>query len=208
MQFEEEISDLKRLRELMPFDETSGAAHIVSNRLNKVGRRFISHSTFFVIASKSAGGQVDVSPKGDPAGTVIVLDDQTLLIPERLGNHRADTFRNILSDPNVALIFLVPGHGFSLRVSGKAKIVRDTSLSEQLSVNGKTPLLALVVSVEAALMHCSKALIRSGIWRSDSWPEKGLAPVLAEWQIEVVDDKRSLEEVIEAHERDAKTRLY
>jgi len=207
-EFAEEIIDVDRLRELMPFDETSGAAFIVSDKLNDVARRFVALSPFFVIASKSDGGLIDVSPKGDPAGSVKVLDDHTLVIPDRLGNHRTDTFRNIISDPDVALIFFVPGHGFSLRVSGKAKIVRDASLNASMAVHGKEPLLALVIHVEAALMHCAKALIRSGIWRPDSWPDRGAAPVLAEWQLEVVDEKRTLEEVMAAHTNDEKSRLY
>jgi len=208
VEFEEEISDLDRLRKFRPIEATNGSVLKVSDRLNDVGRRFIEMSPFIMVATKQSDGLVDVSPKGDPAGFVKVLDDKTIAIPDRLGNHRADGFVNILSDPNVAVIFLIPDHGFSLRVAGKAKIVRDTTLNNSMLVNGKAPDLALVVEIEEAFMHCAKALIRSGIWRTDTWPEKGTGPKLAEWQVDVVQDERTFEEVFAVHTNDEKTRLY
>lgn len=208
MEFEEQITDLNRLRKFRPFDDSKGPALKVSDRLNDVGRRFIEMSPFIMVATKQRDGLVDVSPKGDPAGFVKVLDDKTLAIPDRLGNHRADGFVNILSDPNVAVIFLIPNHGFSLRVAGKAKIVRDSALNNSMLVNGKAPDLAMIVEIEEAFMHCAKALIRSGIWRSESWPEKGAAPKLAEWQVEVVQDGRTFDEVFAVHTNDEITRLY
>ena len=208
MEFEEQITDLNRLRKFRPFDDSKGPALKVSDRLNDVGRRFIEMSPFIMVATKQRDGLVDVSPKGDPAGFVKVLDDKTLAIPDRLGNHRADGFINILSDPNVAVIFLIPNHGFSLRVAGKAKIVRDSALNNSMLVNGKAPDLAMIVEIEEAFMHCAKALIRSGIWRSESWPEKGAVPKLAEWQVEVVQDGRTFDEVFAVHTNDEITRLY
>lgn len=208
MEFEEQITDFNRLRKFRPFDDSKGPALKVSDRLNDVGRRFIEMSPFIMVATKQRDGLVDVSPKGDPAGFVKVLDDKTLAIPDRLGNHRADGFVNILSDPNVAVIFLIPNHGFSLRVAGKAKIVRDSALNNSMLVNGKAPDLAMIVEIEEAFMHCAKALIRSGIWRSESWPEKGAAPKLAEWQVEVVQDGRTFDEVFAVHTNDEITRLY
>ena len=208
MKFEEEIRDLERLREVLPFVETAPAALKVSDRLNEVGRNFIELSPFIIVGTKDMSGLVDVSPKGDPAGFVKVLDDKTLAIPERLGNHRADSFRNILTDPNVAVIFIVPDHNFTLRVAGKARIVRDISLNSQMAVNGKVPELALVVDIEEAFMHCSKSLIRSGIWRDNTWPERGTAPRLADWQVRVVHDGRTVDEVFAVHDNDEKTRMY
>jgi len=192
----------------MPFDEGSGSALKVTDRLNDVARRFIETCPFVVVATKAKGALIDVSPKGDPAGFVKILDDKTLAIPERLGNHRADTFVNILTDPNVAVIFIVPDHGFTLRVAGKGKIVRDRALSSTMSVKGKQPELALVVEIEEAFMHCAKALIRSSLWRSEFWPERGTAPTLAEWQVNVEDSERTLEQVFAVHTHDEKTRLY
>ena len=208
LEFEEEITDLARLRELMPFDEGSGPALKVTDRLNDVARRFIETCPFVIVATKAKGALIDVSPKGDPAGFVKILDDKTLAIPERLGNHRADTFVNILTDPNVAVIFIVPDHGFTLRVAGKGKIVRDRALSSTMSVKGKQPELALVVEIEEAFMHCAKALIRSSLWRSEFWPERGTAPTLAEWQVSVEDSERTLEQVFAVHTHDEQTRLY
>ena len=208
MKFEEEIRDLDRLRRILPFVETAPAALKVSDRLNEVGRRFIELSPFIVVGTKDKDGLVDVSPKGDPAGFVKVLDDKTLAIPERLGNHRADGFRNILTDPNVAVIFIVPDHNFTLRIAGKARIVRDSRLNSQMAVNGKLPELALIVDIEEAFMHCSKSLIRSGVWRDETWPERGTAPRLADWQVSVVDDGRTVDEVFAKQDNDEKTRMY
>lgn len=208
MKFEEEINDLQRLREILPFVDDAPAALKVSNRLNEVGRRFIELSPFIIVGTKDKDGLVDVSPKGDPAGFVKILDDKTLAIPERLGNHRAVGFRNILTDPNVAVIFIVPNHSFTLRVAGKARIVRDQRLNSQMSVNGKLPELALVVNIEEAFMHCSKSLIRSGVWRDETWPEHGSAPRLADWQVSVVDDGRTVDQVFAKQDHDEKTRMY
>lgn len=208
LKFEEEIHDVERLREILPFDETAPAGLKVSDRLNPVGRRFIELSPFIVVGTKDREGLVDVSPKGDPAGFVKVLDDKTLAIPERLGNNRADGFCNILKDPNVAIIFIVPDHNFTLRVAGKGRIVRDQELFSKMAVNGKLPELALVVDIEEAFMHCSKSLLRSGVWRDETWPERGLAPRLADWQVNVVDDGRTLDEVFAKQDNDEKTRMY
>ena len=208
MDFDEEITDIDRLRELMPFNEASGPALKVTDRLNEVARRFIELCPFVVVATKARDGLIDVSPKGDPRGFVKVLDDKTLAIPERLGNHRADSFLNILTDPQVAVIFLVPDHGFSLRIAGTARIVRDSKLNAKMAVHGKQPELALVVTVQEAFMHCAKALIRSGLWRPETWSEPRSAPTLAEWQVHVEDSTRTLEEVFAIHTNDEQTRLY
>ncbi|NKB51976.1 MAG: pyridoxamine 5'-phosphate oxidase family protein [Rhizobiaceae bacterium] len=208
MKFEEVIDDVERLREILPFSDTAPAALKVSDRLNDVGRQFIELSPFIVVGTKDRDGLIDVTPKGDPAGFVKVLDDKTIAIPERLGNNRADGFLNILTDPNVAVTFIVPDHNFTLRIAGKARIVRDQFLSAQMTVNGKIPELALVVGIEEAFMHCSKSLIRSGIWRDDTWPERGSAPRLADWQVSIVDDGRTVDQVFAKQDHDEKTRMY
>jgi hypothetical protein len=110
---------------------------------------------------------MDVSPKGDPAGFVRVLDEKTLVIPERKGNRRGDTFTNILQNPKVGLIFLTPGYQETLRVGGTAKIVSDPALLESMAQEGKLPTFATVVHVEKALFHCAKCIIRSGLWEHD-----------------------------------------
>ena len=132
-------------------------------------RAFIAKSPFLLVASADAQGRLDVSPKGDPAGFVHVLDDQTLAIPDRPGNRRADTLVNILQHPAIGLIFLVPGKEETLRVNGRARIVRDEWLRTRLAVGGKVPELAIVVTVAEAYMHCAKCMIRSHLWDPASW---------------------------------------
>ena len=137
------------------------------SELDEHCRAFIERAPFVLIASTDGTGRIDVSPKGDPAGFVRVLDDRTLAIPDRPGNKRADTLVNVLQYPHVGLIFLIPGTKTTLRVRGRARIVRDEPLLESMAVGGKSPQLALVVDVSEALFHCSKCIIRSKLWDSD-----------------------------------------
>ena len=128
-------------------------------------RNFIANSPFLTIASTNSNGHVDVSPKGDPAGFVKVLDEKTLAIPERLGNKRADTFVNILGQSGVGLLFMIPGITETLRVNGKAQIVTDLAIRQQLAYKDKLPQFALIIRVEEAFMHCSKCMVRSKLWK-------------------------------------------
>ena len=143
-------------------------------------RRFIAAAPFVFIASTNEDGTADVSPKGDPAGFVKVLDERTLAIPDRLGNRRFDTFRNILRNPAIGLIFLIPGITYTLRISGTAIIVRDADLRAELAVNGKLPDHVLVVDVRRVLSHCPKCMIRSGLWKPEAWPDTADVPSFAE----------------------------
>jgi hypothetical protein len=147
--------------------------------LDQYSKALIEHSPFMLIASSDANGDLDISPKGDPPGFVRILDDRTLAIPDRKGNRRADTFRNVLQRPNVALFFLAPGYRETLRVTGAAQIVRDTDLRENMAVKGSVPDLALVVSVAGAFFHCAKCVIRSNIWQPDQWPDISDMPTFA-----------------------------
>lgn len=208
LKIDEEITDIGRLRELLPEYKGSNTDLKVTDKINGVAKRFIASAPFVVVATKASKGLVDVSPKGDPAGFVEVYDEKTLIIPDRLGNHRVDGFVNLLTDPNIGLIFVVPGHGDTLRVSGKARIVKDQKISKRLSVNGKEPLLALVVDVEEVFMHCSKAFIRSRLWHPDHWPSRGTAPTLAEWVVGSVDREQTVEDVQVIHTNDEEKRLY
>lgn len=208
LEVDEEVQTVERLRELLPTEGFVNTFLKVSDRLNDVARRFIDQCPFVVVATKSSEGLIDVSPKGNPKGFVEVFDDKTIIIPDRLGNHRVDGFHNLIEDPNIALLFIVPGHGDTLRVAGKAKIVRDQAISKRHAVNGKEPLLALVVEVEEAFMHCSKSMIRSRLWYPDHWPERKSAPTLAEWVIETVDRDQTLDEVQDDHSADEQGRLY
>jgi len=140
------------------------------NRLDKHCRAFIARSPFLVIASADASGRCDASPKGDAPGFVKVLDDETLLIPDRLGNNRVDTIGNLLAQPGVGLIFFVPGLNETLRVNGRARITTEPALLEPLAVNSKVPRSGILVSTDEVYFHCGKALIRSDLWN----PEKQL----------------------------------
>lgn len=133
-------------------------------------RRWIAASPFLVLGSADAAGNMDLSPKGDPAGFVHVLDDATLAIPDRPGNKRFDTFANVLENPNVSLIFVVPGRGETLRVAGTAHISQEPELLNDLAQKGRAATLALIVSVTEIMFHCGKSMIRSQLWQSDAWP--------------------------------------
>ena len=139
-------------------------------RLEKHSRAFIALSPFLVIASADAHGRVDASPKGDAPGFVRVIDDATLLIPDRLGNNRVDTISNLLAAPGIGLIFFVPGLRETLRVNGKARVTTDPALLDPCAVGGRAPKSGLLVSAEEVYFHCGKALIRSDLWN----PEKML----------------------------------
>lgn len=148
-----------------------GAVTKVIDHLDEDSRAFIAHAPFLLLGSASAELGVEVSPKGDPAGFVKVLDDRTLAIPDRPGNARMDTFRNVLRNPHVGMIFLVPGRKDTLRVSGRAQIVRDIDLRRSMAVDGKVPEMALVIEVDHAFFHCAKCVVRSGLWDQSRWPD-------------------------------------
>jgi uncharacterized protein len=136
----------------------------ISDRLNPLTRQFIERSPFVCVATKMPGGGIDVSPRGDPPSFVRILDDRTLLIPDRPGNRIADTLTNLLADPSIGLLFLIPGVGDSFRVNGRALITDDEELLADSEVAGSVPRLGIIVSIEEAYTQCSKALIRSDLW--------------------------------------------
>lgn len=132
-------------------------------------RSWIERSPFVVLSTANLAGQMDVAPKGDPAGSWKVLDQHTIAIPDRLGNNRADTFLNILENPRIGLMFVIPNRREVVRVSGSALIVRDTELLESMAVKNKLPNFAIVVRVEEAMFHCGKSMIRSNLWNPEKW---------------------------------------
>jgi PPOX class probable FMN-dependent enzyme len=141
----------------------------VRTSLHELDRAWLAESPFCLIATSAADGTCDVSPKGDPPGFTLVLDDSTLVVPERPGNRRVDGYHNVLSNPHVGLIYLVPGRGDTLRVNGRARLVRDAPFFDQLVVKGHRPTLAMMVDVEEVFYHCSKAFLRSSLWNPESW---------------------------------------
>jgi PPOX class probable FMN-dependent enzyme len=144
-------------------------AHKDRPRLGDIDRQWLAASPFCLIATSGADGSCDVSPKGDPPGFALVLDDRTIAIPERPGNRRADGYRNLLENPHVGLIFLVPGRSDTLRVNGRATLVRDAPFFDDMRVKGHRPVLALVVEVEQVFYHCAKAFLRSDLWDPQTW---------------------------------------
>ena len=179
MHFEEVITTQQRLRELSK-QPSQRASNKVIDHVDDICRRFIAASSFVMVASRGADGRMELSPKGDPPGFVAVLDEKTLAIPDRPGNHRLDTFDNLLTHSEIGLFFMIPGNGDTLRISGTGRIVRDSSLQARLTVNGKDPKLVLVVTVEEAFMHCPKCMIRSRLWSPEHWPDRSNVPSLAE----------------------------
>lgn len=169
---------------------------------------FIGRAPFVLIASADADGNADVSPKGDPVGFVKIIDETTLAIPDRLGNKRADTIENILQNPNVGLIFLIPGKTETLRVSGTAQVVRDETLRTSMAVKGKSPDFAIVVSVKEAFFHCSKCMIRSKLWQSEYWPNLDGLPRLAETMVDAGKLELSESEMHKIVVNDELERLY
>jgi len=163
-----EITSEAELRELLG-EPSAPALAKERARLTALDRQWLAASPFCLVATSGADGRCDVSPKGDPPGSTLVLDDATIALPERPGNRRADGFRNILVNPHVGLLFFVPGRGDTLRVNGRARLVRDAPFFEQMVVRGHRPQLAVVVEVEEVFHHCSKAFLRSRLWEPESW---------------------------------------
>jgi PPOX class probable FMN-dependent enzyme len=205
--FRDVISSEAELRAILGEPVDKAVAKVVTT-IDDYSRRFIAASPFLLIGSTGVSGIVDVSPKGDPAGFVRVLDDKTLAIPDRLGNRRLDTFRNILANPNVGLIFLIPGITYTLRVGGKAMIVRDPDLRQSMAMNGKPPDHVVVVDVEHVLTHCPKCMVRSGLWQPDKWPDTGDVPPFAETLAAHARLAETIEELSDMLERDTREKLY
>jgi len=146
------------------------------DRLLPVDRAWLAATPFCLLATSDSDGRCDASPKGDPAGRLVhVIDDWTIAIAERPGNKRVDGYRNVLANPHVGLNFLIPGRGDTLRVNGRARLVRDAPFFDDLALRGKRPVLALVVDVEEVFFHCAKAFLRAGLWQPETWaPEAGV----------------------------------
>lgn len=148
----------------------------IADRLNPLTRRFVERSPFVCVATARPGGGLDVSPRGDPPGFVRILDERTLLIPDRPGNRIADTLTNLLADGRIALLFLIPGVGDTFRVNGRAAIVEDAELLAASAVDGKAPRIGLLVEIEEAYTQCPKAFIRSDLWNPARHVERSELP--------------------------------
>jgi PPOX class probable FMN-dependent enzyme len=194
-----EITSEDELHEALGGYASGRAVTKVRPSLHALQIEWLRASPFCVIATSDADGNCDASPKGDPAGQLIhVLDPRTIVIAERPGNKRADGYLNVLSNPHVGVIALIPGRNDTLRINGRARIVRDAPWFDDLVVRGKRPVLALVIAIEQVFSHCPKAFLRSGLWSPESWPSTEEMPSVAELTKAVQDTPETLAE-LEAH---------
>lgn len=168
--FKHVIQTEAELREILGY-AGQAAQNKVITEIDDICRAFIEKSPFVLLGSTDANDNMDVSPKGDPAGFVQVMDSQTLLIPDRPGNRRGDTLSNILQNPHIGLLFLVPGRSDTLRVNGTAQIVRDEDVRARFTMQGKVPIFVIAVTVKEAFFHCTKCVVRSGLWSSEAEPD-------------------------------------
>lgn len=157
--------------------------------LDKYSRQFIAMSPFLVLSTSNAQGKADVTPRGDPPGFVHIVDDNTLLIPDRPGNNRLDTMVNIIENPNVACLFFIPGFEDTLRIAGRARITNDPELLRYCVVSGKQPKVGVLLSVDEAFLHCAKALKRSKLWENDYRQDRAQMPTIARIILEQVSEK-------------------
>jgi uncharacterized protein len=167
------ITSEEQLREVVghPSDVVANKARTA---LTQEHRDWLARSPFCMIATAGTDGTCDVSPKGDPPGFTLVLDDRTIAIPDRKGNRRADGFLNVLANPHIGLIYVVPGRADTLRVNGRATLLRDAPFFDDMVVKGHRPVLALLVEVEQVFFHCPKAFMRSNLWQPETWDPDAL----------------------------------
>ncbi|MEV4576870.1 pyridoxamine 5'-phosphate oxidase family protein [Nonomuraea jabiensis] len=201
-----EIGSEAELRELLG-EVMPRAATKERVRLHERDREWLAASPFCLIATSDEAGTCDVSPKGDPAGFVHVIDDTTIAIPDRPGNRRADGFLNVLANPHVGLIFLIPGRNETLRINGRARLIREAPFFDEMIVKGHRPHLALVVEIEQIFFHCAKAFLRSSLWKPDSW-EPEVLPSHARLVKDVQKVEESLEQLESYYGETYAQRLY
>ena len=193
-----EITTEDELREAIGGHATGRAVTKVRPALHPLQIEWLKASPFCVIATSDGAGNCDASPKGDPAGQLIhVLDERTIVIAERPGNKRADGYLNILANPHVGIISLIPGRNDTLRINGRARLVRDAPFFDDLAVRGQRPVLAMVVEIDQVFSHCPKAFMRSGLWDPATW-QPGALPTTAALCKAVQEAAETLDE-LEAH---------
>lgn len=176
------------------------AAQKVLHSLDKHAQDFIRRSPFVCVGTHDANGKADVSPRGDPAGFVQILDEKTLALPDRPGNNRLDTLSNILANANVGLLLIIPGFDDTLRINGRARLVTDPELLETMAINGRAPRLAIVVSVQEVFLHCAKAFRRSKLWDPGHFQDRDSMPSLMKT---ILDQTGGAPDEMEMQKRDA-----
>lgn len=206
--FKNQIKSIDELREVIGFPRELVQKKSI-NFVDEHCKDFIAKSPMLFISTANENGSCDVSPRGDPAGFVDVLDEQYLVLPERPGNKRCDSLVNLLSNPHIGLIFIIPGLKETLRVNGKAILSRDKDLLKKYEVNGKCPEVGIIVEVEECFIHCAKAFLRSKLWQAETWPEKEQLPIVAKLLADHINSSNFSKEEIQAGlEESYKKRLY
>lgn len=205
------VRDEAGLRALFP--PTHALAAVKSQPgLDRHAKEFIRRAPFLCIGTQNAAGQADVSPRGDPPGFVRVLDDQTLAIPDRPGNNRLDTQANILANPDVGLLFMIPGFDESLRINGRASLTTDPEVLAPMAVNDRTPVLAILVEVKEAFLHCAKAFRRARLWDPSALQDRREMPSLMAMLLDQTSaapkDAEALERLDAGLEEDYRTSMY
>ena len=190
--------DETKLREVLGGQPAKLIREKIADRLNPLTRQFVERSPFVVVASGRPDGGLDVSPRGDPAGFVRILDERTLLLPDRPGNKLADTLTNLLADDRIAMLFLIPGVNDTFRVNGRARIVDDAELLGESEVEGKVPQLGILVKVEEAYTQCPKAFLRSELWNPERHIDRSELPSQGEILRAIADPELDVEEYDEA----------
>src|SRR5690348_3473801 len=190
--------DEAQLREVLGGEPARLIREKITNRLNALTRQFVERSPFVVVASGRPDGGLDVSPRGDPAGFVRILDERTLLLPDRPGNKLADTLTNLLADDRIALLFLIPGVNDTFRVNGRARIVDDAELLASSEVEGKVPQLGILVEIEEAYTQCPKAFLRSDLWNPERHVQRAELPRSGDILRSIADPELDVEEYEEA----------
>jgi len=203
MKFTDAVTDLAELRALVG-EPSELARKKQLDRLDAHCREFIAHAPFLLLGTADATGRCDVSPKGDAPGFVRVLDDRHLVIPDRPGNRRLDGMRNLLQNPHAGMIFLIPGREETLRVNGRASIIRDAEILESLTAHGKRPLVAIGLEVEECFFHCPKAFRRSELWNPERWLDRAALPSMARVLFEQI---RPAGKTVEEYERESEEGL-
>ena len=179
------------------------AANKGRTALLPVDRDWLASTPFCVIATSDTDGRCDASPKGDPAGQLVhVVDDTTIAIAERPGNKRVDGYKNVLANPHVGINFLIPGRGDTLRINGRARLVSDAPFFDDLVVKGHRPILALVVDIEEIFFHCAKAFLRSGLWKPETWDPEAKVPRRAVIAKEVEPSGMTIEQLDDYYQPD------
>lgn len=206
--FKEILTSEDQIREIVGYPSELVNRKVI-DRIDKHCLNFISQSPLLFLSTSDDRGNCDVSPRGDAPGSVLVLDENHLVIPERPGNRRIDTLKNIVLNPGIGILFIIPSLGETLRINGQAYVIKDEDILKKMKVNEKTPLLGIGVRVEECFIHCAKAFIRSKAWDCDTWQKQDVLPSIPSILTDHLNSSEYTRESIEQGFREGyEKRLY